>query len=126
MDKYKKIQKALLAILLISIGTFCYLMYSWNFAHHEGTWENEDGIYTGEFKGKIMHGTGEFKFTNGAVYNGEWKDGIIEGLGRLTFFNGDYQEGEFKDGLLFNGKMVSKKEDGTVNAITVRDGNIIK
>jgi len=47
VDKYRKIQIGLLVVLIIAIGVFSYLMYSWNLAYSKGTFVTDDGTYTG-------------------------------------------------------------------------------
>jgi hypothetical protein len=113
MDKYKKIQILLLVILIGALLVFAYLMYSWNFAYSAGTFTSEDGVYTGEFKGKIFHGQGTFRFSTGIVYEGQWIDGRMEGYGTMIFTNGSKYEGQLEDGFFHGeGKMIL--EDGTV------------
>ncbi|MFY9569468.1 MAG: hypothetical protein WAP56_09935 [Acetivibrionales bacterium] len=50
-----------------------------DWAYHIGTYIDEHGVYTGEFRGKLFHGWGHLEFSNGAVYEGEWKEGVMEG-----------------------------------------------
>lgn len=113
MGKYKKIQSSLLIILIVAIGTFSYLMYSWNFARTIGKLTTDDGTYIGEFKGKMFDGEGTFAFSTGIKYKGHWSDGKIEGFGVLTFADGSKYEGEFKNGL-YNGEGKITQADGTV------------
>ncbi len=54
--------------------------------------------YTGEFKGNLMNGKGEFTWTNGAKYTGEFKNGIRNGNGILKTYAGSIYTGEFKNG----------------------------
>ena len=113
MDKYKKIQIALLVILIMAIGIFSYLMYSWNYAYSNGTLTTDHGVYNGEFKGKMFNGQGTFIFSSGSKYVGQWCDGEMEGHGVITFTDGSKFEGEFKDGF-YNGKGKITQADGTV------------
>lgn len=113
MNNYKKVQIWLLIILLIAIVTFCYLIFTWNFAYSSGVLITEDGTYTGEFKGKVFNGQGFFESVIGAKYEGQWKNGEMEGYGVMTFVNRSKYEGEFKDGL-YNGKGKMTQPDGKV------------
>ncbi len=87
-----------IGVLVIAVSTFSFLMYSWNFAYSKGTYSDGHGTYVGEFKGKIMHGTGTFTFKTGIIYKGDWKDGVMDGKGELIFPNGAKYEGEFVNG----------------------------
>jgi hypothetical protein len=123
VDKYRKIQIGLLVVLIIAIGVFSYLMYSWNLAYSKGTFVSDDGTYTGEFKGKIFHGQGAFESELGVKYEGEWKDGKMDGFGIMTFANGSRYEGGFKDGL-YNGTGKMIQADGKVIEGNWDNGNL--
>lgn len=125
MDKYRKIQIGLLVLLIIALGIFSYLMYSWKFAYSTGKYVTEDGTYIGEFKGKMFYGHGTFVSVSGVKYEGEWKDGEINGYGIMTFVNGSKYEGGFKDGL-YHGKGKITKADGKVIEGYWEDGKLKK
>ncbi|WP_440677431.1 MORN repeat-containing protein [Candidatus Pelagibacter sp. HIMB1587] len=58
----------------------------------------DGGIYEGEFKDGVPHGTGTLKFPDGGSYIGQFKDGIINGQGTLMFKDGGNYYGQHKDG----------------------------
>jgi hypothetical protein len=124
MSKFKKIQIILFAILLIAIGTFLYLMYSWNYAYSQGTFVSDDGTYTGEFKGNTFEGHGIFKSNLGVTYEGQWNKGEMEGYGIMTFANGSKYEGEFKCGM-FSGKGKMTLQDSTTREGVWKEGKLI-
>ncbi|MDB2544984.1 hypothetical protein N9X42_00085 [Candidatus Pelagibacter bacterium] len=81
----------------------------------------DGGIYKGEFKDGVPHGTGTLKFPDGNSYIGQFKDGIINGQGTFMLKDGSNYFGEHKDGkpnghgtlTLSNGeKRVGKFENG--------------
>ena len=85
----------------------------------------DGGIYKGEFKDGVPHGTGTLKFPDGNSYTGEFKDGIINGQGTFMLKDGGNYFGEHKDGkphghgtlTLSNGeKRVGKFENGKLVA----------
>ena len=85
----------------------------------------DGGIYKGEFKDGVPHGTGTLKFPDGNSYTGEFKDGIINGQGTFMFKDGGNYFGEHKNGIphghgtltLSNGeKRVGKFENGKLVA----------
>lgn len=125
MDKQRKIQIILLIVLLGSIGAFCYLVCSWNYAYSKGTLVTEDGTYTGEFRGKDFYGNGTFESSLGVIYKGEWKDGEMQGYGIMTFANGSKYEGEFKHGLC-SGKGKMTQANGTVTEGVWENGKLIE
>ena len=57
------------------------------------------GSYTGQFLKGVQHGYGTHIWANGNVYKGEFRDGKMHGRGRLTFATGDAYEGEFAENL---------------------------
>lgn len=125
MNTLKKIQVVLLVILGIAILSFCYLMYSWNFAYSRGTFVSEDGTYKGEFIGMMFEGEGTFSFSIGAEYKGQWEKGKMEGHGVLTFKNGSKYEGEFKNGY-YHGEGKITTENGRVVKGIWEKGKLIK
>ena len=58
----------------------------------------DGGIYKGEFKDGVPHGTGTLKFPDGGSYIGQFKDGIINGQGTFMFKDGGNYFGEHKNG----------------------------
>ncbi len=113
MQMNKKVQMILLVITIIVVGVFSYLIYLWEFATSIGILSVEDGIYSGEFKGKNFNGNGTFKSSLGAKYEGQWVDGEMSGYGVMTFADGSKYEGEFEHGS-FHGKGKITQADGKV------------
>jgi hypothetical protein len=56
------------------------------------------GIYEGEFRNGVQHGTGTYRLPNGYEYTGEWVDGEIRGQGVARFPDGSVYEGQFAAG----------------------------
>ena len=45
-----------------------------------------------------MHGTGQFKFSDGSLYVGEFEDGVQHGYGMLTMKDGTEMMGKWTQG----------------------------
>lgn len=115
----------MLIVIAAMLVLFFSLVYSWKWAYHVGTYEDEHGVYTGEFRGKTFHGRGRFEFSNGTVYDGQWKDGVMEGYGVMTFADGSRYEGNFKDGR-YSGHGRIILPDGTVIDGIFEEGSLIE
>jgi hypothetical protein len=86
----------------------------------------DQGEYEGGMnQGRLPHGIGIMKYTDGRVYQGGWKNGQWHGEGRATFSNGDTFEGvyhedqrhgqgwyKWSDGREFKGGFVNDQRSG--------------
>jgi hypothetical protein len=86
----------------------------------------DSGVYTGQIKDDLPHGSGTMKYDDGRVYVGEWNKGRWHGRGRVTFVDGDSYDGEYcydqrsgrgtyrwRDGRVYCGGFVDDKRCGT-------------
>ena len=80
--------------------------------HGQGSEENEDCEYKGQFENDLKNGKGKIKFkkTN-EIYEGEFYKGEIHGIGIYYFASGDIYQGEFAKGKM-NGKGLYKWKSG--------------
>lgn len=62
--------------------------------------EGREGYYSynGEWKDGMMHGEGEYLFSDGYTYKGSFKDNNCDGLGVAEYHIGSSYEGRWKDG----------------------------
>ena len=58
----------------------------------------DGGVYTGDYKNNLFHGTGTISYADGDKYVGEWANGTYHGKGIYTFSNGKIQKGKFVKG----------------------------
>jgi hypothetical protein len=82
--------------------------------HGRGEATRADGSleYRGNYRDGLMHGSGEFHFTDGRTYNGEFAYGHFQGLGVIEHEEDDgREEGEFKNGDLVRGTRVYANGD---------------
>ena len=66
--------------------------------HGAGRQVCHSGVYTGEFRGGEMSGSGRRDYCDGTSYEGAWQAGLKHGYGRLHLPCGDKYEGEFRNG----------------------------
>lgn len=59
----------------------------------------DGGVYQGEYKDGLFHGTGTMVWANGAQYTGKFKYGLFNGQGKSYEANGTYYEGEYLNGM---------------------------
>mmetsp|Transcript_29218 Transcript_29218/g.40363 ORF Transcript_29218/g.40363 Transcript_29218/m.40363 type:complete len:206 (+) Transcript_29218:188-805(+) len=61
--------------------------------HGEGTYNDGEVYYSGQFDTDVVHGQGLFKYPSGASYEGQWNQGKYEGIGKYTWSDGCWYEG---------------------------------
>lgn len=64
--------------------------------------ENKD-IFRGKYKGKYLHGKGEYLYENGELYIGEYDKGQKQGTGTFFYKNGDIFSGSWECGMKVKG-----------------------
>ncbi|SFI01533.1 Serine/threonine protein kinase [Tindallia magadiensis] len=64
----------------------------------EGSFEYQNGIYTGEHYNDLPEGFGIWEGPDGEVYEGEWHNGLPHGQGVLNGADGDIYDGEWANG----------------------------
>jgi hypothetical protein len=83
-----------------------------------GVWEKSGGVYKGEWKDNIRHGSGEYTWSDGERYTGEWNNDLKEGKGHYFWPSGERYEGSWVanrrngDGTMYNkdGNVIYKGE----------------
>ena len=89
-----------------------------------GTYNFDNGTYTGFFKDGKMDGFGMFRWKTGDSFVGLWKNNASDGYGLYTAKAGGTQQGTFKNGSL-NGLGTKIFADGTAEYGIYKDGNLI-
>lgn len=64
----------------------------------EGSFEYQNGQYTGEYHNDLPEGFGRWEGPDGEVYEGQWHNGLPHGQGVLNGADGDLYDGEWVDG----------------------------
>lgn len=80
-----------------------------------GVFQYEDGQYSGYWKNKKRHGSGDFYWNEGNHYSGEWREDKMSGHGFLEYKNGDR----------FSGIWLNGKRDGP-GTLWKADSTVIK
>ena len=63
-----------------------------------GVFENNDGVYRGNFVNNKFDGYGEFYFLKGDVIKGSFKNGLMDWVLTYYFSNGDVKISNYKEG----------------------------
>ena len=59
-----------------------------------------DGVYLGEAQGERRHGTGRFRWEDGATYTGTWQDDQRHGRGKQAWPDGSTYDGNWQEDVM--------------------------
>jgi hypothetical protein len=99
--------------------------------------ENKD-IFRGEYKGKFLHGRGEYLYENGEMYIGSYDKGQKHGEGTFFYKNGDIFCGSwecgmkvkgtyyYSSGIIYVGTFLDNQREGLAELFDVKTEKVVK
>jgi hypothetical protein len=99
--------------------------------------ENKD-MYRGQYKGKFLHGYGEYLYENGELYLGEYDKGQKNGKGTFFYKNGDVYDGSweggmkikgtyyYSSGIIYVGTFLDNQREGLAELFDVKVEKVVK